>query len=294
MIECVPNISEGRRQTVIDAVAAAVVGVPEARLLDIHRDADHNRSVLTFAGPGQAVAEAAFRLVAEAARLINLDEHRGEHPRIGAADVVPFVPLRGVTLAECAELAQAVGRRIGAELDLPVYLYGAAALRPERRELPALRRGGYERLRSAIGRDPERAPDFGPARLGPAGAVVVGAREPLIAFNVYLNTDDVRVARAVARAVRGSSGGLRGVRALGLLVNGVAQVSMNLIDYRNTPLHRAFEMVAREALAHGAAITHSELVGLIPEDALLDAARFYLRLPDLRPAHVLERRLRDV
>ncbi len=292
MIECVPNISEGRRQMVIDAVAAAVVGVPEARLLDIHRDVDHNRSVLTFAGPGPAVAEAAFRLVAEAARLINLDEHRGEHPRIGAADVVPFVPVRGATLEECADLARAVGRRIGVELDLPVYLYGAAALRPERRELPALRRGGYERLRTVIGRDPERAPDFGPARLGPAGAVVVGAREPLIAFNIYLNTDDVRVARAVARAVRGSSGGLRGVRALGMLVNGVAQVSMNLVDYRNTPMHRAFEMVAREALAHGAAITHSELVGLIPEDALLDAARFYLRLPDLRPAHVLERRLR--
>ncbi|HEY3231101.1 MAG TPA: hypothetical protein VGJ87_17875, partial [Roseiflexaceae bacterium] len=186
------------------------------------------------------------------------------------------------------------GQRIGEELAIPVYLYEAAAMRPDRIALPNLRRGEYEELRTAIERDPARAPDFGPARLGPAGATIVGARLPLIAYNIYLNTGDVRVAKRVAKAVRGSSGGLRGVRALGLLVNGRAQVSMNLIDYRTTPLHRAVELVAREAAAYGAAIVESELVGLIPEDALLDAARFYLRLHALREDQVLERRLAQV
>src|SRR5262245_36984930 len=262
MIECIPNFSEGRRRGVIDAIAAAIAGVDGAIVLDIHADADHNRSVITFAGAADAVAEAAFRAVRTAAALIDMAEYRGQHPRVGATDVLPFVPLRGATLEQCVAIARAVGRRLGEELAIPVYLYEAAATRPDRVALPNLRRGEYEGLREAIAHDPQRAPDFGPARLGPAGATIVGARMPLIAFNVYLNTGDVLVAQRVAKAVRASSGGLRGVRALGLLVDGRAQVSMNLIDYKNTPLHRAVELVAREAAAYGAAIVESELVGL--------------------------------
>jgi glutamate formiminotransferase len=220
-----------------------------------------------------------------------MNQHRGQHPRIGAADVLPFVPLAGSTLEHCVALARAVGRRIGEELGIPVYLYEAAATRPDRIALPNLRRGEYEGLREAIERDPERAPDFGPARLGPAGATVVGARMPLIAFNIYLNSADVQIAKRVAKAVRGSSGGLRGVRALGLLVDGRAQVSMNLIDYQGTPLHRVFELVAREAAAYGVSIVESELVGLIPEDALIDTARHYLRLHSMHKDQILERRL---
>jgi glutamate formiminotransferase len=290
-IECIPNFSEGRSREVIDAIAAVIRGVRGVAVLDIHADVDHNRSVITFAGPKEAVAEAAFRATQTAAELIDMNQQRGQHPRVGATDVLPFVPLAGATLAECVVLAQTVGRRIGDELGIPVYLYEAAATRPDRIALPNLRRGEYEGLREVIGHDPERAPDFGPARLGPAGATIVGARMPLIAFNVYLSTGDVRIAKRVAKAVRGSSGGLRGVRALGLLVDGRAQVSMNLIDYQSTPLHRAVELVAREAAACGASIVESELVGLIPEDALLDAARFYLRLHMMQAHQVLERRL---
>ncbi|MFL5801176.1 MAG: glutamate formimidoyltransferase [Roseiflexaceae bacterium] len=291
MIECIPNFSEGRRRAVIDAIVAAVAGVHGAAVLDIHADADHNRSVITFAGAAGAVAEAAFRAVRTAAALIDMNQHRGQHPRVGATDVLPFVPLAGATIEECVALAREVGGRIGEELGIPVYLYEAAATQPGRVALPNLRRGGYEGLREAIARDPERRPDFGPATLGPAGATIVGARQPLIAFNVYLNTGDLSVAKRVAKAVRGSSGGLRGVRALGLLVAGRAQVSMNLIDYKATPLHRAVELVAREAAAYGASIVESELVGLIPEDALLDAARFSLRLHTMPLDQVLERRL---
>src|SRR5262245_27014586 len=291
MIECIPNFSEGRRRPVIDAIAAAVARVPGSAVLDIHADADHNRSVITFAGAPDAVAEAAFQAVREAATLIDMEQQRGQHPRVGATDVLPFVPLAGATLAECVTLARGVGQRIGEELGIPVYLYEAAATRPDRVALPNLRRGEYEGLREAIETDPDRAPDFGPARLGPAGATIVGARMPLIAFNVYLNSTDVQIAKRVAKAVRGSSGGLRGVRALGLLVDGRAQVSMNLIDHQNTPLHRTVELVAREAAAYGVSIVESELVGLIPEDALLDAARFYLRLHGMHDDQVLERRL---
>jgi glutamate formiminotransferase len=291
MIECIPNVSEGRRQEVIDAIAATIAGVPGVAVLDTSADADHNRSVITFAGPAESVAEAAFQAVRRAAELIDMNEHRGEHPRVGATDVLPFVPLRGATLDECVALARAVGQRIGEQLGIPVYLYEAAATRHERAALPNLRRGEYEGLRDAIASDPQRAPDFGPARLGPAGATIVGARQPLIAYNVYLNTSDVRIAKRIAKAVRGSSGGLRGVRGLGLLVDGRAQVSMNLIDYTTTPIHRAVEMIAREAAVYGAQVVESELVGLIPEDALIDAARFYLRLHDMRDDQVLERRL---
>jgi glutamate formiminotransferase len=293
MIECIPNFSEGRRPEVVDAIAAAINAVPEATLLDQTLDADHNRSVITFAGPPEAVAEAAFQAVRRAAELIDMTQHSGQHPRVGATDVLPFVPLGGATLDQCVALARSVGQRIGDELGIPVYLYEAAATRPERAALPNLRKGEYEGLRDTIATDPARAPDFGPAQLGTAGATIVGARQPLIAYNIYLHTADVEVAKRIAKAVRGSSGGLRGVRALGMLVEGRAQVSMNLVDFRTTPIHRVVEMVAREAAAYGVLVAESELIGLIPEDALLDAARFYLRLHGMKDEQILERRLRE-
>lgn len=293
MIECIPNFSEGRRPEVVDAIAAAISAVPEATLLDQTLDADHNRSVITFAGPPEAVAEAAFQAVRRAAGLIDMTQHSGQHPRVGATDVLPFVPLGGATLDQCVALARSVGQRIGDELGIPVYLYEAAATRPERAALPNLRKGEYEGLRDTIATEPARAPDFGPAQLGTAGATIVGARQPLIAYNIYLHTADVEVAKRIAKAVRGSSGGLRGVRALGMLVEGRAQVSMNLVDFRTTPIHRVVEMVAREAAAYGVLVAESELIGLIPEDALLDAARFYLRLHGMKDEQILERRLRE-
>jgi glutamate formiminotransferase/formiminotetrahydrofolate cyclodeaminase len=291
IVECVPNFSDGRRQPVIDAIVAAIAGVPGVRVLDVESDIDHNRTVVTFIGEPEAVAEGAFQSIAKAAALIDLNQHQGEHPRIGATDVVPLVPLRGVTLDDCVALAQRLGLRVGDQLHIPVYLYEAAATRPDRRNLADLRRGEFEGLRDEILTNPDRAPDFGPARLGPAGATVIGARLYLIAFNVYLNTSDVQVAKDVARAVRHSSGGLRNVKALGLLVQGKAQVSMNLTDFRQTPIYRVVEMIRREAARHGVAIERSELIGLIPQQALLDAAQWYLQLHGFAPDQVLENRL---
>jgi glutamate formiminotransferase/formiminotetrahydrofolate cyclodeaminase len=292
IVECVPNFSEGRRPEVIARIAEAMQAVPGVRVLDVESDPDHNRSVVTMVGSPEAVEEAAYQGIATAARLINLDEHQGEHPRIGAADVVPFVPVRGVTMDDCVQVARQLGRRVGEELGIPVYLYEAAATRPERVNLADVRRGEYEGLKAEIETQPDRAPDFGPAHLGTAGATAIGARPFLIAFNVYLNTGDVQVARRIARAVRHSSGGLRYVKALGLLVEGRAQVSMNLTDFARTPIHRVVELIRCEAAHHGAAVTHSELVGLIPQQALVDAAAWHLQL-DLDPAQVLENRLRD-
>ncbi len=294
MIECIPNFSEGRRPEVIAAIARVIRVVPGVFVLDTHSDADHNRSVITFVGEAEAVAEAAFRAVEAAALLIDMDDHQGQHPRIGATDVLPFVPIGGATMQQCIEIARAVGARIAESLDIPVYLYGEAAARSERRDLPYVRRGGYEGLRDDILHDPERAPDFGPAQLGSAGATAVGARLPLIAYNLFLTTSDASIAKRVAKAVRGSSGGLSGVRALGMSVNGRAQVSMNLTDYRATPVYRAVEMVAREAAAYGVHIAEGELVGLIPEDALVDTAKRVLYLHGLRANQILERRIAQV
>ncbi len=293
IVECVPNFSEGRRREVIDEIVAAISAVPGARVLDVKSDADHNRTVVTFVGEPEAVEEAAYRGVERAVDLIDMEKHRGEHPRLGAADVVPFVPITGVTMAECVEMARRLGERIGRELSIPVYLYEKAATRPERRNLADIRQGEYEGLRAEIGTNPQRAPDFGPARIGKAGATVVGARLPLIAFNVYLSTDDVEIARAIARAVRHSSGGLRYVKALGLLVEGQAQVSMNLTGYRQTPIHRVLEMIRREAARYGVSVVRSEVVGLIPNEALVDAARFYLQLDGFSPDQILENRLAE-
>lgn len=291
IVECVPNFSEGRRQDVIDQIVAAIRQVPGARVLDVQSNADHNRSVVTILGAPEAVLEAAFQGMAVAGRLIDLEKHRGAHPRMGATDVVPFVPVRGITMEECAALARRLGERAGSELSIPVYLYEEAATRPERRNLADVRRGEYEQIKAEIGHTEERRPDYGPAHLGPAGATAIGARPPLIAFNVYLNTGDVAPARAIAQAVRHSSGGLRYVKALGLLVDGQAQVSMNLTDYRRTPIHRVVEMIRAEAARYGLSITRSEVVGLLPAEALLQAAQFYLQIHDLVPAQVLENHL---
>lgn len=291
LVECVPNFSEGRRKEVIEAIVQAIAEGGKVWILDVESDEDHNRSVVTFVGEPEAVEEAAFRGIKKAAELIDMDQHRGQHPRIGAADVVPFVPLKGVTMEECVAMARRLGERVGSELGISVYLYGEAATRPERQDLSYIRRGEYEGLKEAIATDPDRAPDFGPKALGKAGATVIGARPPLIAFNVYLGTDDVRIAREIAKAVRHSSGGLRYVKALGLLVKGKAQVSMNLTDYRQTPIHRVMEMIRREAARYGVNVVSSEVVGLIPEDALLDAAIYYLQLEGFSKEQILERKL---
>ena len=291
LVECVPNFSEGRRTEVINEITSAISQVAGVRILDVQSDRDHNRTVVTLVGSPDAVLAAVFAGIATAAEWIDMDQHKGEHPRIGATDVVPFVPISGVTMDECVHLARALGQRVGRELNIPVYLYEAAATRPDRVNLADIRRGEYEGLKEEIVANPDRAPDFGPARLGKAGATVIGARAPLIAYNVYLTTDDVEVARKVASAVRHSSGGLHYVKALGLLVEGRAQVSMNLTDYTRTPIARVVEMVRREAMRYGVNIHHSELVGLIPQAALIDAAQWYLQLDQFKPDQVLETRL---
>ncbi len=291
LVECIPNFSEARRPEVVDAIVAAINDSGGVTILDRSSDMDHNRTVVTFVGSPQAVEEAAFQGIRKAAELINLDEHRGEHPRLGATDVVPFVPIAGVEMAECVEMARRLGRRVGEELGIPVYLYEEAATRPERQNLENIRRGQYEALKEELGKAPEREPDFGPNRVGPAGATVIGARQPLIAFNVYLTTDDVSIAKKIAKAVRHSSGGLRYVKGLGLLVEGRAQVSMNLTNFRGTPLAQVVEMIRREAMRYGVGVHHSELVGLIPQEALIEAARWYLQLDQFEPEQVLEQKL---
>lgn len=291
IVECVPNFSEGRRPEVVNAIADAVRNYPHVRLLDVESDADHNRSVFTVVAPPEALVPAMLDAIKTAASLINLDVHRGQHPRIGATDVVPFVPVRGVTMDECIALAHELGRRVGEELGIPVYLYEQAATRPERVNLADIRRGEYEGLKVEIETHLDRVPDFGPARLGTAGATVIGARAPLIAYNVYLNTTNVEIAKAVAKTIRHSNGGLRYVKALGLLVNGRAQVSMNLTDFTHTPIHRVVELVRIEAARYGVSIESSELVGMIPQQALVDAAAWYLQLDNLESSMILENRL---
>lgn len=286
VVEAVPNFSEGRRLDVVDAIAGAIQA-PGVHLLDRSSDWDHNRSVITIAGAPDAVVEGLLRAVRVAALLINLFEHRGAHPRLGAADVVPLVPIQGITLAECAALATALGRRIGDELGLPVYLYEAAATRPERRNLADVRRGEFETLVQEINL-PARLPDFGPAQVGPAGAVIVGARPFLIAYNIYLQTTDVGIAKAIAKAIRESSGGLPAVKAIGLLVNRQAQVSINLVDYTRTPLHVVMDAVTELAAQAGTAVDRSELIGLIPQDAMLQAAAHFLKLPSFDRLRVVE------
>ena len=294
LIECVPNFSEGRRSDVVGAIRDAIAGTPGAYVLDASTDASHNRSVITFVAPAEVVAEAAFRGIAEAVRRIDLTTHSGEHPRMGAADVVPFIPLEGATMEDCISLARQLGERVGRELGVPVFLYERAATRPDRENLADVRRGEFEGLRDDIGRAPQRTPDFGPSMVhATAGAVAIGARPFLVAYNVYLGpASNIGVAKEVAKAVRGSSGGLRYVKAMGFEVDGQAQVSMNLVDTERTPLHVAFDMVRTEAEARGVSPTWSEIVGLVPERALFDAAARHVQLRGFSTDMVLEQKVR--
>jgi glutamate formiminotransferase/formiminotetrahydrofolate cyclodeaminase len=295
LVECVPNFSEGRRPEIVDAIIAAALDDNHVILLDKEMDADHNRSVVTLVGEPEAVAEAVLRSVRKAAELIDMRTHRGEHPRMGATDVIPFVPISGIDLAECAALARNVGRRLAEELAIPVYLYEAAAMRPDRENLADVRRGEYEGIRDVIETDPNRRPDFGPATMNlKAGATAVGARMPLVAFNCYLDTNRLAVAKAIARAIRFGDGGLRYAKALGFDIKdrGCVQVSMNLVNYQKTPIFRVFEMIKSEAARWGARVTSSEIVGLTPAKSLYDVAEHYLQLERFSIDQVLEEKLR--
>ncbi|HTQ53946.1 MAG TPA: glutamate formimidoyltransferase [Bryobacteraceae bacterium] len=296
IVEVVPNFSEGRDAAKVDAIIEAIRSVRGIAILDRELDADHNRSVVTFAGPAASVVEAAFRGVERAVSLIDLRHHTGVHPRIGAADVVPFVPVEGVTLEDCVRLANELGQRMWERLRVPVYLYEAAARRPDRVNLENIRRGQFEGLREEVRTNPDRRPDFGDAELHPsAGATVAGARKFLIAYNINLNTADVEIAKRIAKAIRFSSGGFRYVKSMGvpLASRNLAQVSMNLTDFEQTPMHRVFEAVRAEAARYGAAIVGSEIVGLIPKRALEMTAEWYLQVENFHPSLVLENRLAE-
>jgi glutamate formiminotransferase / formiminotetrahydrofolate cyclodeaminase len=294
IVECIANFSAAREAAVVDQIVGAISEVPGIHLLGHESDMDHNRSVVTFVGDAVSIVEGAFAGIASAAASIDLDQHTGAHPRLGAADVIPFVPIQDITMEECVGLARQLGERVGSELNLPVYLYEYAATRPDRRNLADVRRGEYETLKEAIATDPARTPDYGPKQLGKAGAVIIGARDPLIAYNVYLNTADVAIAQRIARVVRHSSGGLHSVKAMGVLVDGQAQVSMNLTNYRKTSLHHALEMIRREAARYGVSVSRSEIIGLVPQQALLDAARWYCQLDDVDDNQILEKQISEL
>jgi glutamate formiminotransferase / formiminotetrahydrofolate cyclodeaminase len=296
IVECVPNFSEGRDAAKIAAIVEAVERVAGVAVLDTHSDADHNRTVVTFAGDPRSVVEAALSAARAAVELIDLRRHAGQHPRVGALDVLPFVPVSGATLEECVRLAHEAGERIWRELRVPVYFYESAARRPGRVNLEDVRRRGFEQLREEIGRVAEREPDVGEARVhDSAGACAVGARSFLIAYNVNLNTADREIARRIAAAVRGRDGGLRYLKALGFALpeRGLTQVSMNLVRFERTQLHHAFEAVRREAERWGVSVAGSEIVGLVPQAALDRASEYFLRVENFSPQLVLENRLRD-
>ena len=294
LVECVPNFSEGRDKAKVDSIIEAMK-IPGVYLLDREMDADHNRCVITLVGEREAIQESAIRGVGKAAELIDLTQHQGAHPRMGAADVVPFIPIEGVTIEDCVAMAKHVGAEIWKRYEVPVYLYEAAASSPERQNLENIRRGQFEGIRAEIATNPARRPDFGEARVHPtAGATVVGARKALIAYNVFLNTTDVDIAKKIAKAVRFSSGGMRFVKGAGFLVRGMAQVSMNLTDFEQTPIHRVFELVKREAARYGVMPVSSEIVGLIPKAALEQAAEWFLQVENFDSSLILENRLASV
>lgn len=303
LVVCVPNFSEGRDRAKVEQIAAAIGSVENVSVLDIHRDADHHRAVITFVGSKEKVGEAAVRAVGRAAALIDLNQHQGAHPRIGAADVVPFIPVEGVTLDDCVAIARETGKEINRHFAIPVYFYEAAAVRPERGNLENLRRGGFERLKILGLDNPSCRPDLGEPRLHPtAGATVVGARKFLVAFNINLNSADRKLAQQIARTIRSSEGGLPGVKAMGVLLKsrksqgtaGQAQVSMNLTDLEQTSLAQAFQAVQREATRLGASISESEIVGLIPQKALIGTTPESLRIEKFHPQKILENRLAAV
>ncbi len=294
IIECIPNVSEGRRSDVIGGLADAIRAVPGVRLLDYSSDPSHNRSVLTFVGDAAGVKRAALTLFDRAIASIDLRTHRGEHPRLGAVDVVPFVPIEGVTMEDCVALAKEVGAEVAARFNVPVFLYEEASNNPLRKNLEDIRRGEFEGLAAKMAA-PGWAPDFGPAAPHPsAGASVIGARMPLIAYNINLNTDRLEVAKKIAAAIRHSSGGFRYVKAAGFMLEDrrIAQVSMNLTNYQKTPIFRVFEAVKREAERYGVSILESEIVGLVPSAALLAAGEYYLRIQGFSGDQILENKLK--
>src|SRR5262249_7229553 len=294
LIECVPNFSEGRDPAKVDAIVAAMSSVPSVYVLDREMDADHNRSVITLAGEPDAVAEAALLGAGKAMELIDLTKHTGAHPRVGATDVVPFIPIEGLTIEDCVALARRVGNEIWKRYRIPVYFYEAAAIRPDRVNLENVRRGEFEGLREEMKKGCEREPDVGDPKVPPtAGVTVVGARKFLIAYNVNLNTPDVGIANKIAKAIRFSSGGLRYVKSMGVDLKGrnLAQVSINLTDFEQTPMHRVYEMVKREAQRYGAIPVGSEIVGLIPKKAIEMAADYFLQVENFSPAQVFENKL---
>src|SRR4051812_22916276 len=296
LVECVPNFSEGRRPEVVTAIRDAIASVQSVSVLDVSSDASHNRSVITFIAPVESAVDAAFAGIKAAAERIDLCQHSGEHPLIGATDVVPFIPLEGATMEDCISLARALGDRVGRELQIPVYLYERAATAPARENLADVRRGEFEGLREELDKNPARIPDFGPSKIHPTcGAVAIGARPFLVAYNIYLGpASNLPIAKSIAKAVRGSSGGFRYVKGLGLEVDGQAQVSMNLVDTEKTPLHHAFDFVKTRAEAEGAQVTWSEIVGLVPERVLFETAVSHLQLRQFTPAQLLERQVREV
>src|SRR5215467_12562070 len=294
LVECVPNFSEGRDKAKIDAIIEAMK-MDGVYLLDREMDSDHNRCVITLVGEREPIQEAVIRGVGKAAELIDLTTHQGAHPRMGASDVVPFIPIEGVTIEDCVAMAKHVGEQIWKRHQIPVYLYEAAATTPERQNLEDIRRGQFEGLRDEVPRNPARKPDFGEPRLHPtAGATVVGARKALIAYNVFLNTTEVDVAKKIAKAIRFSSGGLRYVKAAGFAVRGLAQVSMNLTDFEQTPVARVFEFIRREAARYGVLPLSSEIVGSIPKKALEQAAEWFLQVESFDSSMILENRLAAV
>jgi glutamate formiminotransferase len=295
IIESVPNISEGRRTEVIEAAVAALKAVAGLRVLDVQSDKDHNRSVLTLVGDEASLKAGLLALFEVATSRIDLRNHQGEHPRVGAVDVVPFIPIEGATMKDCVALAREVGQAVAERFQVPVFLYEEAASAPHRRNLEDVRRGQFEALGERM-RDPLWKPDFGPAEPhASAGAVVVGARMPLIAYNINLGTADIEIARRIAKAIRHSSGGYRFVKAMGVMLEErkLAQVSINMTDYKKTPLHRVFETVRAEAARYGVSVVGSEIVGLVPSEALVDAADYFLRLEDFDPEQILERKVRQ-
>ncbi len=296
IIECVPNFSEGRRPEVIAEIINSITTVDGVRLLDQEADPDHNRAVITFIGEPDQVKQAAFNAVRKASELIDMEQHKGEHPRMGATDVVPFIPISGTTMEDCARLAQELGKEIGDKLEIPIFLYGEAASSefPERINLAVVRKGQYEGLKDVIETDPSRKPDFGPAKMHPkAGATAVGARMPLIAYNVNLNTTDLELAKTIARSIREKDGGFPFVKAMGFDIQdkGIVQVSMNLTNYLETPIFTVFNEIKKHCDSHNVEIIESELIGLSPMDALLDTSIKYLKLKTFKPDQVLENRL---
>lgn len=293
-VECVPNFSEGRNRDKVDQIVAAITSVEGVKILDVELDENHNRSVVSFVADIDHAVDAAFAGIAKAASLIDLNRHSGEHPRFGAADVIPFIPLSGTTTEDCVKLARLLGKKVGDELSIPVYMYGEAALMENRKSLENIRSKSfqYEELRASMGEIAWK-PDFGPAKIGPAGASIIGARDFLIAYNVNLNTQDMNIGRKIAKALRAKDGGFTFVKALAFFLEDkkMVQISMNLTNYRKTPIHRVYELVKLEASRYGVSVVESEVVGLVPLDAVMEAARFYLQLNGFKGEQILERKM---